>query len=660
MAWIADQQCLLWRLTPPESDDLSVFRLSLRHFQTALLEMRRSSGFYMVLGLVFLAGAASSEIVQESHPSLIACPDAFKRLRDSEDPVTRKVLHVVRGQAEAQLAEPVVVRELEGRRMLDVSRRALGRLMAWGLMHQLDGDAQWAARAEKELMAIAAFEDWNPGHFLDVAEMAAGVSIALDWFGNALPLSTQAILREALVTHALEPAQAGEHWWKTGDNNWNQVCYGGLILAALTVRETYPGVAETLLQEARRNLHHGLHAYAPEGVYPEGPMYWSYGTVYTVVTIEALRRKLGTDWDLPRAPGFVASGDFMTHVFGPTGEWVNFADCWRAKGSLPLLPWFAREAKDPGLAWIHFQRLPKVAAGETRADRWLVPGLLWRDLAGEPGPPRETSWFGNGPNPIAFHRLSWDDPDTAFVSLKAGSGQVNHGHLDAGTFVFEVLGVRWAIEADMQPYHSVEKLGMVLWNKENGSDRWSLFRLNNFSHNTLTIDEKLHDATGVARMQRHGPGVSVVEFSQPLGLKSAQRGVWLMEDQLWIRDELDGLTPGTPITWNWLTAAGIEIAGREVRLTQEGKTLSLQVHGSGPGQWKIVEINSLLADYDEPIPGHRLLQWQTTAEGSGQVSIPVTARWESKTRARTPEPLARWPGSKVRPWEPAIKPTPGG
>ena len=46
---------------------------------------------------------------------------------------------------------------------------------------------------------------------------------------------------------------------------------------------------------------------------------------------------------------------------------------------------------------------------------------------------------------IATFRSSWRDPHATWVGLKAGYNTVHHSHLDMGTFVLEMGGVRWAI-----------------------------------------------------------------------------------------------------------------------------------------------------------------------------------------------------------------------
>ena len=50
----------------------------------------------------------------------------------------------------------------------------------------MTGDKRYALRAQKEMIAAAAFDDWNPSHFLDVAEMTTALAFGYDWLYDEL------------------------------------------------------------------------------------------------------------------------------------------------------------------------------------------------------------------------------------------------------------------------------------------------------------------------------------------------------------------------------------------------------------------------------------------------------------------------------------------
>ena len=51
--------------------------------------------------------------------------------------------------------------------------------------------------------------------------------------------------------------------------------------------------------------------------------------------------------------------------------------------------------------------------------------------------------------------------------------------MDAGSFIYERKGIRWAIDLGMQNYLSLESRGINLWDQSQEGQRWGVFRLGN-------------------------------------------------------------------------------------------------------------------------------------------------------------------------------------
>ncbi len=144
--------------------------------------------------------AASLEQVQQrierapkDHPRLIATREDFAKLRQAThgDPTRRMLARAVVEQAEELLRVEPIVRTLEGRRLLDKSRRCVKRVLVLATAFHLTGDARFAKRCEKEMVTAADFEDWNPSHFLDVGEMTLALAIGYDWLYDQLDASAR-------------------------------------------------------------------------------------------------------------------------------------------------------------------------------------------------------------------------------------------------------------------------------------------------------------------------------------------------------------------------------------------------------------------------------------------------------------------------------------
>ena len=104
------------------------------------------------------------------------------------------------------LETPPVTRTMIGRRLLHTSREALKRIFWLGYTYRVHGGEAYARRAIDEMVAVSAFSDWNPSHFLDVGEMTMAVAIGYDWlYDRMTPLERQTVA-QAIVDKGLKPA----------------------------------------------------------------------------------------------------------------------------------------------------------------------------------------------------------------------------------------------------------------------------------------------------------------------------------------------------------------------------------------------------------------------------------------------------------------------
>jgi hypothetical protein len=565
--------------------------------------------------------------LKPGHPRLIIGGDTWQNIRQQRqnDPLLDGLLNVMQHNAESLLAKPPVEYKLEGRRLLGVSREALYRTLTLGATYRLTDDSCFAKRAIAEMEQIASFNDWHPAHFLDTAEMTAAMAFGYDWLHDQLDPEQRAAIRQAIAAKGLqagqEPKSSG---WKRMTNNWNQVCWGSMTLGALAVAEDEPELARQILAEAKASIHHGLKAYLPEGVYPEGPGYWGYGTSYQALMIAALQSALNTDWGLAESPGLRESAEWQTRETSPLGKYFNFSDCGEGAAVEPALFWFAAHYHENGFLFPQKNLLEKIiAANRENKNRMLPLAAVWWQTPGQT-PGFNATANGKGTNPIAVFRSSWDDPKALYLAVKAGSPSASHGHMDAGSFVLELNGVRWAKDLGMQDYNSLESKGIDLW----GKGRWQVFRINNFSHNTLTLNGRLHNAQGKAQITEFNEQSATIDLS-PIFKDQAgqvQRSFKILDNrEITISDHLSGLKAGDQVTWQMATTAKVETSDtdREALLQQDGQTLRVKFTVDG-GDAKIAATPAVGPhDYDAANPGVTLLTLTVSATGNA-VSIDST------------------------------------
>ncbi|HLP02362.1 MAG TPA: heparinase II/III family protein, partial [Opitutaceae bacterium] len=210
-----------------------------------------------------------------------------------------------------------------------------------------------------------------------------------------------------------------------------------------------------------------------------------------------------------------------------------------------------------------------------------------------------------------------------------GSAGLSHSHMDAGSFVLEAGGVRWGIDLGMQDYESLESRGIDLWNRRQDSPRWHVFRLNNHSHNTLTLGGQLHRIDGFATFTAFSaepPALSATIDLSPVFAGQAERATRRFEvrdnTRVIVRDSLDGLAPGAAVRWTMATRAAVECDGTHAMLRQDGRTLRATL-GAAAGARFSAHPATPPHDFDTPNPGVTLLLVDTTAPSSGALEIEV-------------------------------------
>ncbi len=521
------------------------------------------------------------DALAKDHPRIMARPDDFQRVRRlvEIDDIARRWFAGLKKRGEAQLKERATIHHLrDGVRLLSESRETLDRVRTLGMLYRLTGDKRYHDRIWRDMQAVAQFPDWNPGHFLDTAEMTAACAIAYDWLYHDWTDAQRATIRQAILKHGLEPGlrcyegKERHGWWTRAHHNWNQVCNGGLGLGALAIGDEEPEIAGRILHEALKRLPDAMALYAPDGGYHEGAGYWAYGTRYNVYILAALDTALGTDFGLSDYPAFDKAGDFPVHMCGPIGKVFNFADGGDGMVREPALLWLARRFEYP----MHAKY--QVAVGRDRALNllWYDPTLLRGQVK---PPPRDTVFRRIG---VMAMRSRWDDRDALFVGFKAGDNRFNHGNLDQGSFVLDALGERWAIDLGKDNYNMP---GYFAGGRD--GRRWTYYRMRAEGHNTLVINpgnEADQDPLAEGRIEKFESnderafGIVDITPAYAAHAKRVRRGVWFDRRAMVVRDEMKCKAP-SEVWWFMHTQAQVRFSRdrREAILSQDGKQLRVRL-----------------------------------------------------------------------------------
>ncbi|HQK70409.1 MAG TPA: heparinase II/III family protein [Bacteroidales bacterium] len=542
-----------------------------------------------------------------------------------------KIVHdMIIAECNVIISNPPVERILIGRRLLDKSREALKRIFYLSYAYRITGNRAFLDRAEKEMLAVSAFTDWNPSHFLDVAEMTMAVAIGYDWLYESLSENTRQVVRDAIINKGLKPSLDSKYnSWLRATHNWNQVCNAGMTYGALAIWEYDSTLASDIINRACESILLPMEDYKPDGAYPEGYGYWGYGTSFNVMFISAYEKAFGKKFESPATESFLKTAYYMVNMSGPTGQCFNYSDNGSGTGLHPAMFWLASRLGDYSVLYEEMKFLGQM---KRASDRLLPAMMIWnagitKTLVKEPA---RLMWTGGGKNPVALMRTSWSNPDAIFVGLKGGSPRVNHGHMDVGSFVMESEGVRWAMDFGAQDYNSLEQKGVDLWNMSQNSQRWEVFRYNNFVHNTLTINQQLQRVDGKAEIISSSDNPDFMNAVMDLApvysgqLTSAKRGVAIADRKyVIVRDEIQPVSDNTTVRWTMLTSASVKITDTgTAELTGNGKRLLLKVTQPSDATIKTWPTDPP-HDYDAPNPGTTLAGFEIVVPAGRTTAIEV-------------------------------------
>ncbi|MEK7992694.1 MAG: hypothetical protein AAB403_02710, partial [Planctomycetota bacterium] len=114
------------------------------------------------------------ETLDKDHPRLMLKNKDLENLKErhAKDKALQKCLRDVLEEADECAGRSMLTYKKIGPRLLSVSRECLRRVYALSLAYRWTGEEKYAQKAAENMLTVCAFNDWNPSHFLDTAEMS--------------------------------------------------------------------------------------------------------------------------------------------------------------------------------------------------------------------------------------------------------------------------------------------------------------------------------------------------------------------------------------------------------------------------------------------------------------------------------------------------------
>lgn len=526
-----------------------------------------------------LLGMATSTHAQEPYPHPRLLMYAGEDYQVPPESMFARADSVIVAFSDAVLAEPPVTRDFVGRRLLGTSREALKRIFWLSYTYRVHGGEAYARKAVDEMLAVSAFKDWNPAHFLDVAEMTMAVAIGYDWLYDKMTPRERKTVARAIIDKGLKPAQnPSDAWFYTSEINWNSVCNAGMVYGALAVWEEDPEFCRSMLEKSLESNKLAFKAYEGGG-YPEGYNYWGYGSSFQIMLEAALDSAfppLPTEdlfAPLPFSTGithdFYASSAFIRFTSTPAGNCYSFSDAYRKASGQYMQTWMINYVGDRRIMYPEM-RILEMTGYKRLCEERLFPMYLISLFHCGPntpaGMPDDHYFQCGGTTPIFVYRSGWAAEEDDYLGIKGGLTMSSHSHCDQGSFYFESDGVTWATDLGMQDYNSLESAGVDLWDMTQDSERWEVFRIGPFSHNIVTVNghtPKVNHPAAFsrtwtpeegARQDRIGAEVDLTDLYTE-DLDSCRRAVYLWDGDLHLMDLVQAGDSVCTVRWAMCTEA---------------------------------------------------------------------------------------------------------
>jgi hypothetical protein len=382
-----------------------------------------------------------------------------------------------------------------------------GRIARFTFAEALENQGRFLPAIEQTIASICAEKTWvypaHDGHLdnfegravtpeLGATGLAAELAEADYILGDKLSPATRQLIRDNVRRRVLEPFRDSVEGrrkpplhWLFLTMNWNSVCVGNTVFAALALE---PSRDDRALYAAAGELYirYYLDGLKPDGYCAEGVGYWNYGFGHFILLTEALRQATGGKIDLFNDDTAVAAAEYCRHSEILPGVFLTISDV--TPGSKPSAPFVAYVCRRLGLPFRGEQ-----LAGESSG---LALGAMLSSLpddlpvvpkraAGSDSPLR--NFFPGGG--VLITRNSPDASPAFAAALKGGNNDEPHNHNDVGSFSV-VLGHEMVI---------CDPGGEVYTRRTFGPHRYDSKVLNSYGHALPIIAGQMERAGADAR-----------------------------------------------------------------------------------------------------------------------------------------------------------------
>lgn len=582
--------------------------------------------------------------IQPHHPRLLFTTTEEKAVKKliKKDPLARQLAAFLKTKADSIAEAPQIPYKMDKYgNMLWTSRAYVLRLGTLSLAYRLYGEQKYLDAANKTLLWVCGYKDWDPKHYLDTAEMTTTVAIAYDWLFDALPETTRKIIKGSIYKNSIsnvlrEYEKGGPGSWAKRETNWNVVCNTGMTLGALAVAEDYPEEAETILKNAAHYMPNCLKHFAPDGVCYEGPAYWGYTNSYLSLYLKAVNDNGGDQGGIGQLPGVSRTALFYKRTLTPSGQRFNFGNASTEEVmNTPAFFFFSRKYQQPEVAEWFRKEIEKTIKQNQPIHQLFFLSLPWFNPASptqnENIPSLEV--YHNSINDLVVLNGNRKEKGSVFLVAKGGLPNQAHQQMDCGTFIIESDSVCWTEDLGADDYALPG-----FWDGKPGGDRWKYFRNNNFSHNTLNIDRQPQYANGKAfvckentRTAHPYARLNLSEVYKVQAHKAFRKFTLINDHTIEVEDEVEVRNTSSTVFWTAATKADVTINGSVAQLQKDEKVFYFRILSPEGATFHTYPAYNTYPG-EKPIKGITMLEIACPAQrGKAKITVEMSSKNNSSS-----------------------------
>ncbi len=525
------------------------------------------------------AGTLAARALEAGHPRVMINADRVNEIKISQDENIKKWKEEIIAKADALLSTDIYAyndfNPDDG--SLDNIDTCLADMMNLGLAYQLaDNEAEKKAYSDRAYAQAEVFmdftayhedkkawvsKDWNSDSYLDVGEISAIMSVCYDWMYDAWSDEQKKAITDAVMECSIdisykaffgetlnkEGNNTGISWMKS-TNNWNAVCNGGVLTAALAFMEADVHRCSQLAEGTIRGFEYLLPKFAPDGAWYEGTGYWAYTMKYLTIACSTLEASCGTLFGLENTPGFKRSQTYSLDLEGATGSFA-FGDGSGNHVKAPYMYYWAKVYDDKEIGGAAKYAMDKFSFNANAFDLIYYNPDYVSDTYHRP-----LSTYRAGTEVVTI--ASGHEKEDTVIAITGGLGTgTSHDHIDSGSVVVDINGMRLIGDTGAEHYDATGYFA---------DGRYYYYKARPEGHNVFVINpQELYDQDGNFYHGQAKDAYSTATLDKETGVatmdltaaytrdaSNAERKIYLTENSgAVIEDEITLKSEGSLVEW---------------------------------------------------------------------------------------------------------------